>query len=89
MSGLISGLPDEIAPALFEFYRRRRTPTAGAGLGLSIAKGIVEAHGGRIERTTLERGTRFSIHLPVEHADPARQEGEEPEPSDLPEASRV
>jgi len=40
--------------------------TAGAGLGLSIAEGIVQAHGGRIELTALRRGTCFSVYLPVE-----------------------
>ena len=40
--------------------------SAGAGLGLSIAKGIVQAHGGRIELTPLPRGTCFSVYLPVE-----------------------
>jgi len=42
--------------------------TAGAGLGLSIAKGIVQAHGGRFELTTGSdtRGTCFTVYLPVE-----------------------
>ena len=40
--------------------------SAGAGLGLSIAKGIVQAHGGRLELTALRKGTCFSVHLPVE-----------------------
>jgi signal transduction histidine kinase len=39
---------------------------AGAGLGLSIAKGIVQAHGGRIEVVPLRQGTCFGVHLPVE-----------------------
>src|SRR5258708_5713556 len=43
------GMPAEIASATFEPMRRRRTPTAGAGLGLPIAKGTVQAHGGRIQ----------------------------------------
>jgi Histidine kinase-, DNA gyrase B-, and HSP90-like ATPase len=45
---------------------RRRTPTAGAGLGLSISRGIVAAHGGRIELARPERGSCFRIYLPVE-----------------------
>ena len=68
------GMPTEIASASFEPMRRRRTPTAGAGLGLAIAKGIVEAHGGRIELEQPEKGTRFRIHLPIEMpATPGRE----------------
>jgi signal transduction histidine kinase len=43
--------------------------SAGAGLGLSIAKGIVQAHGGRIEVSPippLSQGTCFTVSLPVE-----------------------
>jgi signal transduction histidine kinase/ABC-type multidrug transport system ATPase subunit len=48
--------------------------TAGAGLGLSIAKGIVQAHGGQFELTSPgqgsqgqgNQGTCFSVYLPVE-----------------------
>jgi signal transduction histidine kinase/ABC-type multidrug transport system ATPase subunit len=60
------GIPAEVALAPFEPTRRRRSPTAGAGLGLSIARGIVEAHGGRIELEQPGRGTCFRIRLPVE-----------------------
>src|SRR5712691_1071782 len=38
----------------------------GAGLGLSIAKGIMQAHGGRLELTSRPKGTCFSVYLPVE-----------------------
>ncbi len=62
-----AGLPPEIASAPFEPMRRSRTPTAGAGLGLTIAKGIVEAHGGRIElEQPGSNGTLFRVRLPVE-----------------------
>jgi len=38
----------------------------GAGLGLHIARSIVEAHGGRVEvETTPGEGSRFTIHLPI------------------------
>jgi ABC-type multidrug transport system ATPase subunit/signal transduction histidine kinase len=40
--------------------------SAGAGLGLSIAGGIAQAHGGRLEPTALPTGTCFSVYLPVE-----------------------
>jgi signal transduction histidine kinase len=61
-----TGLPAELAAAPFEPARRRRTATSGAGLGLSIARGIVAAHGGSIELTQPARGTCFRIRLPVE-----------------------
>ena len=59
------GLPPELAAAPFEPARRPRTST-GAGLGLSIAKGIVQAHGGRLGLTAQQRGTCFIVSLPVE-----------------------
>jgi two-component system sensor histidine kinase KdpD len=37
----------------------------GAGLGLSICKGIVEAHGGRIWAENLELGFAFNFTLPL------------------------
>jgi signal transduction histidine kinase/ABC-type multidrug transport system ATPase subunit len=40
--------------------------SVGAGLGLSISRGIVLAHGGRIELIPLPKGTCFRVHLPVE-----------------------
>ncbi|HEX2729622.1 MAG TPA: response regulator, partial [Rubrobacteraceae bacterium] len=44
----------------------------GAGLGLSIARTIVEAHGGRIEaESRVGQGTRMSVFLPVEARPPA------------------
>ncbi|MCH7522877.1 MAG: sensor histidine kinase [Chloroflexi bacterium] len=54
---------------LFEpFYRgdpARLRDGSGAGLGLSIAKGIVEAHGGRIwVENSSRNGCRFSFTLP-------------------------
>jgi signal transduction histidine kinase len=60
------GVPDGVASSPFESRGRRRSPTAGAGLGLSITKGIVEAHGGRIDLEHSQVGTKFRIHLPVE-----------------------
>ena len=61
-----TGIPDELAAAPFEAGRRRRTRTGGAGLGLSIAQGIVDAHHGRIELQRLDQGTRFRVYLPAD-----------------------
>ena len=43
-----SGLPPDLAAAPFEPKRRGHSASAGAGLGLSVAHGIVVAHGGQI-----------------------------------------
>ncbi len=62
-----TGVPDDVAGAFFEPKNRRRTLTAGAGLGLSIARGIVEAHGGLIElRRPESGGTQVRVSVPVE-----------------------
>ena len=45
-----------------------RSGSAGAGLGLSIASGIVQAHGGTLELTQIPKGTCFSAHFPIEGA---------------------
>jgi signal transduction histidine kinase len=64
------GIPEEHLPHVFErFYRvdkARARKQGGAGLGLSIAQTIAQAHGGRIEaENRTAGGTRISIHLPL------------------------
>jgi len=64
------GIPDEDLPNIFErFYRvdkSRARATGGSGLGLTIAKRLVEAHGVNIEvRSEPGKGTRFTFTLPV------------------------
>jgi signal transduction histidine kinase len=63
--------PDQL-PHLFDrFWQAQKSDHRGAGLGLSIAKSIVEAHGGRIwVETRLGAGTTFSFALPLAPAPP-------------------
>ena len=62
-----SGIEPEHLPHIFDrFYQAKSSHRAGAGLGLAIAKGIVEAHGGHICATsTPGAGTTFYFTLPA------------------------
>jgi len=62
------GIPPEDLPMIFErFYRvdkSRTRATGGSGLGLTIAKRIIEAHGGSLEVTSqLGKGSTFTFSL--------------------------
>ncbi|MDN5347912.1 MAG: hypothetical protein PWP65_1476 [Clostridia bacterium] len=64
------GIPAEDLPHIFDrFYRSkaaRHQNGSGAGLGLAIAKGLVEAHGGRIWAESKEgEGSKFTFTIPV------------------------
>jgi PAS domain S-box-containing protein len=68
------GIPPEHQAHVFDrFWQGSKTQRASAGLGLSIAKGIIEAHHGSLRvESALGRGTTFTFVLPLEHAAPAK-----------------
>jgi len=77
-----SGIAADEVPHIFErFWQARKTARLGAGLGLAIAKGIVEAHGGQIwAQSGAGKGSTFFFTLPL--GDP-----EDPVPRQNPSAN--
>ncbi len=64
------GIPDDDLERVFEVAWRgtpARTPEpqAGAGLGLAIVRGIVEAHAGVVDVHNVDHGCRFEVRLPI------------------------
>jgi two-component system, OmpR family, sensor histidine kinase BaeS len=77
-----AGIPPEELPHIFDrFYRGEKSryqKNGESGLGLAIARSIVEIHGGTIEvQSTVGAGTTFSIRLPV------RRSGHRDQPREL------
>ncbi len=63
-----AGIPPEELPRVFDRFRRgdRSRTTAGNGLGLSLARAVVRAHGGDITVVSrLNRGSTFTLRLPA------------------------
>ncbi|WCN79014.1 sensor histidine kinase [Micromonospora sp. LH3U1] len=66
------GIPEDDLPRLFDVAFRgepARTPRPGGegsgGLGLAIVRGLVEAHGGRVDVQNVVGGCRFVVQLPA------------------------
>ncbi|GAA1527906.1 HAMP domain-containing sensor histidine kinase [Actinomadura kijaniata] len=62
------GIPEPDLPRVFDVAFRgetARTPGGGAGLGLAITRGIVEAHRGAVEVANAGPGCRFTVRLPL------------------------
>lgn len=73
VSDSCGGIPEADLPQIFDVAfrgERARTPqhlgeTAGGGLGLAIVRGLVEAHGGRVDAHNTLGGCRFVVRLPT------------------------
>jgi signal transduction histidine kinase len=62
------GIPEEELPQIWDrlFRGDRSRSERGLGLGLSLVRAIVQAHGGRVEVSSQPgRGSRFTVHLPL------------------------
>src|SRR5262249_27203990 len=66
-----------------KFYRGSQPPgkpTHGTGMGLSIARGIIEAHGGRIwVDSQVGSGSKFSFSIPIESKRIGHVDADEPD----------
>ena len=60
------GIPDELLNRVFDPFFTTKGEGEGTGLGLSIAYGIIENHGGRIDvKSAAGEGATFTIDLPA------------------------
>ena len=71
------GIPSEHQDKIFERFHRVDSPltrgTPGSGLGLSIAKGHVEAHGGEVWlESTIGKGSKFYFSLPLDQGEKSK-----------------
>jgi two-component system NtrC family sensor kinase len=66
------GMDPELIERIFAPFFTTRAVGQGTGLGLTVAKDIVQAHGGRIEvQSTLGLGSTLRVYLPLRSADDA------------------
>jgi len=88
------GIADEVLPRIFDMFmqggRDPRGAQGGLGIGLALAKNLVELHGGTIEARSagVDRGAQFLVRLPVLAAQRAESRKAAPRPALLTRSPR-
>ena len=63
------GIPEDFMPYIWDRFRQADGSATrrhgGLGIGLSLVKELIEAHGGQVNAHSQERGARFTVRLPV------------------------
>ncbi|HEX5061975.1 MAG TPA: HAMP domain-containing sensor histidine kinase, partial [Kofleriaceae bacterium] len=70
------GIPVTVRPRIFEPFFTTKSPDRGTGLGLSLSRGLVEAHHGTLELDDSSPRTRFVMRLPLTQPTQPRAVGE-------------
>jgi two-component system NtrC family sensor kinase len=70
------GIPEHHRQRLFEPFFTTKKNGKGVGLGLSVAYGIIQEHGGTVQiRSAPGEGTEFTVELPLEHKQSSQKKG--------------
>ncbi|MBV9492248.1 MAG: response regulator [Verrucomicrobia bacterium] len=78
------GIAPAMLPRIFDLFvqgeRRLNHSVGGVGIGLSLVKQLIEAHGGRVDALSagVGKGSEFIVRLPILKLDPAHGTGAEP-----------
>jgi signal transduction histidine kinase len=61
------GMPPEQLDSMFEMFRQGGSSSAGLGIGLALARDIVDLHGGTVQAKSMgvDRGTEITVRLPL------------------------
>jgi PAS domain S-box-containing protein len=82
------GIPDDVRDRVFEPFFTTKPVGSGTGIGLSVCRGIVLAHGGAIDVVSNPLGTTIRLHLPIDTS-PDDDEGPADTLAAKPDARRI